>query len=456
MRVMVVDDSSTVRGFVKRWVSSSPDLEFVGEAEDGQIALRKLKEISPQVIVLDVEMPNMSGIETLKGIKAIDPTIQVVMFSTLTEAGALVTFDALALGASDYLTKPTSISSAESGTMADTRHELIEKVTALGRRRHSRIAATMVPQNFSSRQAFESSRAAAVLRGGLVHPDQKVDGIPADTDRPTVVPNEFKGSMPASPPVVDRATRRAISPPKPFRAPTSGKLDRFRAAPVNVGPVAMNRAESVRRPSTSKAQLLVLGVSTGGPVALMEFLPSLPKDFPIPILVVQHMPAVFTRLLADRLNQRSQMAVTEAKEGDRLLPGTAYIAPGERHLVVKRDGSQLCAALIDSPPVNSCRPSVDVMFNSAVAAVAGAILAVVMTGMGSDGAKGAAAICSAGGEVIVQDEATSVVWGMPGAVVAAGIQSGIYPLGSLSSEVMSRVVGDKSRRGPLVGAGGGL
>jgi len=194
-----------------------------------------------------------------------------------------------------------------------------------------------------------------------------------------------------------------------------------------------------RKPANGQIAVLAIGTSTGGPNALAEVIPHLPQNFPVPVVVVQHMPPLFTRLLAERLNSRSPLAVREAEAGQVLEPGQVWIAPGDFHMTVEPRGTQVVLALNQDPPENSCRPAVDVLFRS-VAQVYGAnALALVMTGMGSDGARGARQIRDAGGEILVQDEASSVVWGMPGAVVGAGAADGICPLPEISQEIVRRV-----------------
>lgn len=202
----------------------------------------------------------------------------------------------------------------------------------------------------------------------------------------------------------------------------------------------------VARPSRRRIEIVAIGTSTGGPKALSEVLPSIPHDFPVPIVIVQHMPPVFTRQLAERLSSRSAITVSEASEGEALQSGHAWIAPGNFHMTVGRSESRHLLHLNQGALENSCRPSVDVLFRSVAQVYGPGALAVVMTGMGSDGAKGAEQIRNAGGEVIVQDEATSVVWGMPGYIYAAGNADGIYPLSHLEREVTRRVVESRGRR----------
>jgi len=224
-----------------------------------------------------------------------------------------------------------------------------------------------------------------------------------------------------------------------IKALCSGGLPAARTAPkLFLGArarVAVPKLPGQRRP----IEVLAIGTSTGGPNALAVVIPDLPADFPVPVVIVQHMPPIFTRLLAERLSARSQIRVVEAQVGHVLRPGTAWIAPGDYHMALKRQGGDVRIELNQNPPENSCRPSVDVLFRAVAEVYGSHILGVVMTGMGADGVRGSQRIREAGSEVIVQDEASSVVWGMPGMVAAAGQADGIYPLGALGSEVTRRV-----------------
>ena len=341
VRVLVVDDSVVVRKLLSEALASVPQLQLAGTASNGAIALAKIPQLNPDVVTLDIEMPGLNGIETLTEIRKLYPSLPVIMFSTLTEHGAAITLEALSLGASDYLTKPTNTSSLAS-SMAQVRRELTAKILS------------------------------------LVGRDQRVNSAP-----------------------VQHSNRRTSA-----------------GAPI---------------------EILAIGTSTGGPKALAELIPQLPSDFPVPIVVVQHMPPLFTRLLAERLNSQSQIRVSEAEAGCPLEAGHVWIAPGDHHMTISPTGTQTILSLNQDPPENSCRPAVDVLFRSVARAYGPHTLAVVMTGMGSDGARGAAHVHQAGGEIFVQDEPTSVVWGMPGAIVSAGLADKICPLEEISQEVIRRV-----------------
>jgi two-component system chemotaxis response regulator CheB len=348
IRILVVDDSVVIRKVLSDTLSEDRALEVVGVAGDGRIALAKIPLLKPDLITLDVEMPVMNGLETLAAIRKLYLKLPVIMFSTLTERGASATLDALALGASDYATKPSNTGNPEVA-IARVRAELIPKIKALC------------------------------------------------------------GAAPL-------------------------KLQLPRARPL----------AKARVRSHSPIEVVAIGTSTGGPNALAEVLPRIPRDFPVPIVVVQHMPPIFTRLLAERLAGRSAIPVEEGSADTVLSPGRAWIAPGNFHMRVARTGLSCRLNLNQSPPENSCRPAVDPLFRSVAAAYGANVLAVVMTGMGSDGVLGAQEICDAGGSVIIQDEASSVVWGMPGLVHASGLEDAAYPLDHLAAEITRRVVQSRS------------
>jgi two-component system, chemotaxis family, protein-glutamate methylesterase/glutaminase len=353
IRVLVVDDSVVIRKILSDTLSLDPVIEVVGTASDGKLALAKIPLTRPELVTLDIEMPVMNGLETLAEIRKLYPKLPVIMFSTLTERGASATLDALALGASDYGTKPSNTGSP-AVAIESVRTQLIPKIKALC-------------------------------------------GTPV---------------------------------PKPTRMPPARAVQKFRV-PVN-----------------RRIEIVAIGTSTGGPNALAEVIPRIPKDFPVPIVTVQHMPPIFTRLLAERLSSHSQIPVEEGRVGVTIVPGRAWIAPGDFHMTVRKTRMDCCLDLNQDQPEHSCRPAVDVLFRSVAAAYGPNVLGVVMTGMGSDGVQGAQRIREAGGEVIIQDEASSVVWGMPGLTYAAGQADGVYPLNQLGQEITRRVLQSRLPRPP--------
>ena len=344
LRILVVDDAVVFRRLVSEELSRDPGLEVVGTAANGRIALAKLTQLSPDLIVLDVAMPEMDGLEALEEIRKTHPRLPVIMFSSLTERGAEATLDALALGATDYFTKPADAGGLE-GSLRVIREELVPRIKALC--------------------APPPSKAA-----------------PAAADR------------------------------RPPSRPSS---------------------------ATEPVRVLAIGASTGGPNALAEIFRSLPADFPVPILIVQHMPPMFTRLLAERLSAQSPIRVQEASSGCLLKPGEAWIAPGDHHMIVVRDGLQHRLRIHQDPPENSCRPAVDVLLRSVAQVFGAGSLTVILTGMGRDGLRGCESLREAGGQVLAQDEATSVVWGMPGYVAQAGLADRVLPLSMIAGAIVERV-----------------
>ncbi len=340
IRVLVVDDSVVIRRLVSEALAADPAIDVVGIAQNGRIALERVAELKPDVVTMDIEMPVMNGIEAVRALRRTNPRLPVVMFSTLTERGASATLDALAAGASDYVTKPSNVGSfAES--QQNIRDQLIPKLKAL----------------------------AGARRAAGVH------------------------------------QREPIKPVPQARVRTGG------------------------------FSVLAIGSSTGGPDALASVLPALPADLSVPVVVVQHMPALFTRLLAQRLDTHCRLRVQEATEGAHLVPGEVLIAPGGQHLALRRQGASVVVHLNEDPPENFCRPSVDVMFRAVSSIYGDRVLAVVLTGMGRDGERGARVIREAGGEIVAQDEATSVVWGMPGAVTMSGQADKVLPLPRIGPEL---------------------
>jgi len=357
IRVLVVDDSVVIRRLVKEILDADPRIDVVGTAQNGQIALAKMAELKPDAVTLDIEMPIMDGISCLRELRKTYARMPVVMFSTLTERGAASTMDALAAGASDYVTKPSNVGSVTE-SRKNISDQLIPKLIALAGARRLVVRTAPLPP-------------------------------------PTPVPN----------------------------AERNGTGSR-RTAPFAV---------------------LAIGSSTGGPDALAVILRALSADLPVPVVVVQHMPPVFTRMLAQRLDSICALSVREAAEGDLVERGRVLIAPGGSHLELRTKGATVVAHLTDAPPENFCRPAVDVLFRSVSTIYRNRVLGVVLTGMGRDGAQGATTIRTAGGEMFAQDEATSVVWGMPGAVTTAGQADRVLPLEQMASQITSALAQNQDR-----------
>jgi two-component system chemotaxis response regulator CheB len=401
IRILVVDDSVVIRKLITATLGEVPGLE-VTTAALGRIALAKIQQLCPDIVILDVEMPEMDGIETLKRIRKIAPHLPVIMFSTKTERGAAATIEALTCGASDYVAKPSNAGNVLIA-MARVREELVPKIIALtgGRgRTPARTAPPMVAPHVTAPHV--TAPHATALHATAPHVT-----APARTAQ--------------LPKVNTQAITRPIA--------TSDKL------PTSAHTARLHRASTPRPP----VAIVAIGASTGGPNALSVLLSQLPADFPVPIVIVQHMLATFTRHFADRLASQCRIKIVEATAGEPLEPGQAYIARGDHHLLVERRGGRAGLAMNQDMVENFCRPAVDVLFRSVAHTYGASTLALVLTGMGHDGLLGATAIRDAGGEVLVQDEATSVVWGMPGFVARAGVASQVVSIDQLGGEVMRRV-----------------
>jgi len=380
MKILVVDDTVVYRQLLSKIVSDFENAEVIGTAPNGKIALSKIELKQPDLVLLDVFMPVMDGLKTLDQIKKQHPHIDVVMLSGMDKELVHVTMKALEAGALDFVPKPQGVS--VEANMAELRAAISRLILMARTRKYSR-------------QARALSRADK--RHQPVSPKQP----------PLLMPYAEKKPRPR------------------FQGPAR-KQEKT---------VPYTETRSYRKPG--RIDVVVIGVSTGGPNALQEIVPQLDGDFPVPILVVQHMPPMFTDSLAARLNSTSSIRVVEGKDGQRVEKGVMYITPGGRHMIIKkdRDGNKVIR-LTDSPPVNSCRPSVDVLFQSVAAVYGGNVLSVILTGMGNDGVSGVKAICRKGGYSIVQDEKSSVIWGMPGAVAEADEANEIVPLGRMASRIM--------------------
>ncbi|PWR22316.1 two-component system chemotaxis response regulator CheB [Zavarzinia compransoris] len=366
---MVVDDSAVIRGLVSRWLDAEPDLKVVSTAPNGAQALRLVAKAEPEVIILDVEMPEMDGITALPELLKLVRGVRVLMSSTLTQSGAEISMKALTLGAADYLTKPSS--TREANAVEAFRQELVAKARALGeaaRRRSSFLRSTPA--------AASSAPAAAAAA--------------------------------------------------PLRKPSS----------LYGGAAVTTRPAGALRP-----QVLAIGSSTGGPQALSTLLGPIAARLDVPILITQHMPATFTAILAEHIAKATGVAAAEAKDGETIQSRRIYVAPGNHHMIVERQGTSRILRLTSDPPENFCRPAVDPMLRSVAGVYGGSTLVVILTGMGQDGLQGSRAVTEVGGTVLAQDEASSVVWGMPGAVATAGLCTSVLPLGELGTAIERLVKG---------------
>ncbi len=371
IRVLVVDDAVAVRRLMTMLFQSEPDLELAGIAQDGVIALERIESLRPDIVSLDLAMPNMDGLTMLREMRARGLDVPVIMFSTLTHHGARETMEGLALGAADYVTKPTHYDNPMDALEA-VRAELVPKIRAIVGTARSHAAAP------------RTSRTPA--------------------------------------------------------APTSGPTATTAAA-----------AAAAAAPRGGKVDAVVIGSSTGGPNALAEVIGRLPGNLRVPVLVAQHMPPVYTTYLAQRLDGVGALTVREAIDGEPVEAGTVYIAPGDHHLTLRPTAAGATVLLTQGPPVNHCRPSVDVLFSSAAAAWGRQTLAVMLTGMGHDGRDGSVELHRLGAQVLVQDEASSVVWGMPGAVFEAGVADEVLPVDRIAAAIVRlTALGAGFRRGAPV------
>ncbi len=368
IRVMLVDDAVVVRGLFARWVESEPDLDVVATLRTGREAVNQFERVDPDVVVLDVDMPDLDGIAALPLLLEKKRDLVVIMASTLTRRNAEISLKALSLGAADYIPKPGS--NRELSASTAFRRELIEKIRQLGQR-------------------------ARRLRGGLASSRVATEAKSA----PSIVPQI--GEEVAPPPALR---------PMPAAAP----------------------------------RVLLIGSSTGGPQALNALIAEIGSVLQrVPILITQHMPPTFTAVLAEHLARIGKCPVREASDGEEIKSGNVYLAPGGKHMkVARRDGTAVIA-IEDGPLVNFCKPAVDPMFASAAEVWGNKTLALVLTGMGSDGLAGAKAIVAAGGHVFAQDEATSVVWGMPGQVTNAGLCSAVLPLPEIAGKLTRLFSGER-------------
>jgi two-component system chemotaxis response regulator CheB len=351
IRVLIADDSAVVRRILKDALSADPDIDVAAFARNGEEAVKMTSEAKPDVVLLDVEMPIMNGLDAVSAIRRFDQLVPIVMFSTLTQKGGETTLEALARGATDFASKPSNYSSVLKVSAA-IQQDLIPKIRLLGYRHQL----------------------------------------------------------------------RKLGPKSPLR---------ITQKPAKPRPTATGAPRTI--------EVVAIGASTGGPNALAEVLPKIPAGFPVPILIVQHMPPLFTELLASRLNASCPLHVAQATDGALVRPGDVWIAPGDFHMTVARSGASRVLRLHKGPPENFCRPAVDVMFRSVAEAYGSSALAVVMTGMGKDGAAGAAAIRKAGGPIFAQDEPTSVVYGMPKAVVDAELADQVLPLSEIAAAITAAV-----------------
>ncbi len=359
LRVMVVDDTVVYRKIVSDVLMELPNVEVVGTAHNGKAALLKIKTLKPDLLTLDIEMPELNGLEVLQQLQTEAPQVGAIMLSTLTQEGGAMTMRALELGAFDFIPKP------QAGTMAENK---------------AAVKGALAPML----KAFERSR-------------------------------QIKSQL--------------------------SLLSRSQVVRRPVASVPNRTMSSKMRGRSESASIIGIGISTGGPNALAKMLPKIPGDIGVPIVIVQHMPPLFTRSLANSLNNKCEIEVKEAVNGEPVLPNVAYIAPGgmQMKIVAGADGKQRVIKISNDPPENNCKPSVDYLFRSIADHYVGRATGVIMTGMGSDGAKGLKLMKNNGATVIAQDESSCVVFGMPKEPIESGVADVVAPLDLIAAEILKTV-----------------
>ena len=372
LKALVVDDTIVYRKIVGDVLSAIPGIKVVGTANNGKIAMSKIKTLKPDIITLDIEMPEMNGLDVLKRLIDEAPDIKTIMVSTLTREGGEMTIKALELGAFDFIPKPLE------GTMKENTDKIFEALVPIVK---------VLKRKFEIKSILQGRRAG---------------------NKPPVAVKERKKS-----PLV-------------------------RSRPDDI----IERMKKLTKRTVSKrSEIVTIGISTGGPNALAKMMPCLPGDIGVPILIVQHMPPIFTQSLAKSLDAKCAIKVKEAAEGDVIEPNVAFIAPGGKQMkiVAGTDGLTRKIKITDDPPENSCKPSVDYLFRSVASHYVGRSTGVIMTGMGSDGTRGLADIKENGGVVIAQNEETCTVFGMPKDPIEKKIADIIAPLDQIASEITKTV-----------------
>ena len=376
VRVLIVDDSAVMRKIIASALQKEPSIEIAGFAANGLQAIEAIQTCNPDVVTLDIEMPEMDGLTALREIRKDNKYLPIIMFSSLTHKGAQAAVMALTAGASDYVGKPANATGGIDDAFKVLETELIPKIIGLAKR-------------IKSRRAKEGVAAEAPKQTSVSTPKAAIAAKP-------IAPIKAPSSLASK---INKATSGVLAKP---------------------------------------AEAVCIGVSTGGPEALMQVFGAFNAPLSVPIFIVQHMPADFTALLAARLSATGVMTVKEAEEGEIAEPGMVYIAPGGFHMTVSRPGTKTIIHLNTEAPENSCRPAVDVLFRTAADVYGSSLLTVMLTGMGYDGLKGSQVVKEKGGQLIAQDEATSVIWGMPGAVVQAGLADSVLPIDKITDEIIFR------------------
>ncbi len=349
LKVLIVDDTVVYRKIVKDILTGNDDIEIVGTASDGELALQKIKELKPDLLTLDLEMPKLDGLGVLQKIKEQNLPVGAIMISSLTHEGAQTTIRALKLGAFDFVAKPNGSSIEES--IAELKNELLSKIRTYKQSRLTQTPSTDVPRTATNRET---------------------------------------------------------------------QLPKFTVRPLKTNNIP---------------EVVCIGISTGGPQSLGQMIPHIPADFPLPILIVQHMPPKFTKSLAEDLNNRSKLTVKEAENSEEIKSGYVYIAPGGQQMKVKKIMNRVHIQITDDPPENNCKPSVDYLFRSVSMTYGGNVIAVIMTGMGNDGTLGCRLLKRKGATIIAQNKETCVVYGMPKGPIEEGLADAVVPLDELADKI---------------------
>ena len=412
IRVLVVDDSAIIRGFVARALEELDDVVIVASVANGQGGVHFVERDLADIIILDIEMPVMDGLTAIPLLLKASPWSRIIMSSTLTRQGAEISLRALSLGAADYVAKPSSTREAETTDL--WKHDLLTKVHALGtaawRERRRLGKTTPLPPTAAERMSALQS----------AHAKTSPQTLPSSTDAAGL-----RSPLPGT----KTSTGLGASIGGVLAEPPRGKL--YEGKEVRLQPIGRMFMPDV----------IAIGSSTGGPQALFQVLPHL-RGLNQPILITQHMPRTFTTLLAEHITRQAGLPCAEGQDGERLVGGRAYLAPGDYHMLAERHGTEVRLRLTQDPPENFCRPSVDPMFRSlATAYGANKMLMAVLTGMGSDGMRGADPAVAGGGVLVAQDQKTSVVWGMPGAVATSGLCHAVLPIDEIGPWLRRKATG---------------
>jgi len=484
IRTLVVDDSALMRKLIKDILSSDPAINVIDTAHDGKDAVEKTQRLKPDVITMDVEMPVMNGIDAVKHIMGTNPT-PIVMLSALTSKGAETTIDALEAGAIDFICKPSGSISTDIKIIGE---EIVQKVksAAIANMKPEKVTVTNQPSTQIQRSKIKTllvddspffiKTTTDILQK---YPDIEIIGTAENGKQaiekfhelqPDVIVMDIEMPEMNGVETTHALLKEQFVPIIVFSSKTSedmkdvklalerGAVD-FIAKPskeTSLHSLSQLLVQKIRdaceqkqihRITSLSDKILVIGTSTGGPQTLTELIPNLPADIPAGVLIVQHMPPVFTKSLADRLDRKSQIRVKEAEEGDEISPGRAFIAPGDYHMTIKEKTSngvtKKFISLNQDQKIHGVRPAVDVTFSSAANIYGPGTVAVLLTGMGQDGANAMGLVKAKGGYTIAQDEKTSIIFGMPQVAIKLGVVEKVLPLNMIPSEIIKRLIKGK-------------